>query len=89
MRLRYVGAALRTLREIRGYAVRGLAKRAGITAAMVSRYECGRGYPSLRTLFDVLTALDADLPIFQRAIEAAAEAERQRLALLDPPPSKR
>jgi len=88
MMLRYVGPGLRTLRELRGYTVRGLAERVGVTAAMISRYEGRHGYPSLRTVFDVLTALEVDLHVFQRAMEAAAEAERQRLALLDPPDTR-
>lgn len=80
--LRHVGEALRMLRKLRGYTVPDFAERIGTTAPVIYRYESGRGYPSLRTVFDVLTALETDLHAFQRALDAAAQEETTRQSLL-------
>jgi len=89
VRLRHVGAALRTLRLLRGEKACDLAARTGITRAMLSSYERNVHSPSLRTLFDLLTALEVDLYTFQRAIEAEFKVEQRRRALLDPPDTTR
>ena len=54
-----VGAALRYIRKERKLTQRQLARRAGITPAMVSGYERGERLPSLRSLSYLLAALSA------------------------------
>jgi len=61
MKLEKLGPALRTLRERRLWKQNELARRAGVTRAMVSAYEKGTRLPSLRTLSRLLEALGADL----------------------------
>jgi len=66
---RHIGPALRRLRQRRRLRQWQLAKRAGVTKAMVSSYERGRRLPSLRTLLLLLAALGADFGVLQRAID--------------------
>jgi len=65
----HIGPALRLLRQVRNLRQYQLAKRAGVTKAMVSAYERGRRLPSLRTLLLLLTALGADFGTLQRALD--------------------
>ncbi|HEX2163788.1 MAG TPA: helix-turn-helix transcriptional regulator [Thermoanaerobaculia bacterium] len=72
-----VGPALRRLRMQRGRRQFETAAAAGITKAMLSAYENGKRRPSLKTLDQILGALDADLGDLHLAIvrerrEAAA-----------------
>lgn len=68
-----VGPALRRIREVRGLTQRAVAKRAGLTPAMVSAYEKGHRLPSLRSLSYLLTALDAHLWHLERTARAIGE----------------
>ena len=61
LHLEKVGPALRRIRQERGLTQRDLAKRAGLTPAMVSSYERGKRLPSLRSLSYLLGALHAHL----------------------------
>ncbi|HXO30697.1 MAG TPA: helix-turn-helix transcriptional regulator [Thermoanaerobaculia bacterium] len=53
-----VGRALRRLRLDQDFLMKQVAGRAGITVSMLSRYEHGRGCPSLPNLVKILRALD-------------------------------
>ena len=55
---RQVGQALRRLRFERRMLGKQVASRADITRSMLSRYEHGRGGPSLPNLVKILRALD-------------------------------
>ena len=66
-----LGPALRLLRQKRGARQYELARRAGITKAMLSGYERGARLPSLRTLASVLDAQGAGFDNLHRAMECA------------------
>lgn len=59
-----LGEAIRTLREDRRWKQVKLAERAGISAAMLSKYERGSNTPSLATLGKILDALDIHFGAF-------------------------
>lgn len=61
MKAEDVGPALRRIRQHRQLTQRALAKRAGVTPAMVSAYERGKRLPSLRTLVLLVEALEVRL----------------------------
>ena len=63
-----VGAALRRLRLERRLRACSLAWRAGITPAMLSRYEHGQQHPSLPTLVKILRALDCSAEDFGKRL---------------------
>jgi len=65
----HIGPALRLLRQRRSLRQWQLARKAGVTKAMVSAYEKGRRLPSLRTLLLLLTALGADFGVLQQALD--------------------
>ena len=65
-----LGSALRRLRINRGLKQYEMAAAAGITKAMLSAYETGKRRPSLKTLSQLLEALDADLGDLHRALVA-------------------
>jgi transcriptional regulator with XRE-family HTH domain len=69
-----LGEAIRTLREDRRWSQIRLARRAGISAAMLSNYERGVRTPSLETFGKILDALEVHLGAFD-----------QRLGLFDDP----
>jgi transcriptional regulator with XRE-family HTH domain len=56
-----VGPVMREAREARDWTQRQLARRVGVTASAISRYETGAQQPSLRLLERVLTACGRDL----------------------------
>ncbi len=56
-----LGAALRRLRMHRALSQTDLARQAGITKAMLSKYERGRQQPALGTLERILDAMEARL----------------------------
>lgn len=62
--LRGVGVRLQGLRKRYGLSIRDLARKAGVSAAMLSYVERGQNSPSLATLQKVLAALDTDLAGF-------------------------
>lgn len=67
-----IGPALRRMRQRRGMQQKQLASRAGITPAMLSAFELRRRLPSIRTLANLLDALDARLLDLGRAVEQVA-----------------
>lgn len=52
-----IGERLRAARRRAGLTQRELAAKAGVSAMSISRYECGRRYPSGRTLLKITRAL--------------------------------
>lgn len=82
--LRFLGPALRLMRERRDMRQCDLAGRARITKAMLSAYERRRRLPSLRTLSKLLDALDARLLDLGRTVEEV-EAEAEAVARMFPP----
>ena len=52
------GAALRELRERKGFSQEGLALESGLDRTFVSMLERGLRQPSLETLFSIATTLD-------------------------------
>ena len=53
-----VGANLRRLRSMRGLSLERLARRAGVSRAMLSQTELGRSAPTINLLWKVARALD-------------------------------
>jgi transcriptional regulator with XRE-family HTH domain len=56
-----IGAALRDLREVRGFTARQLAEYAAVSPAMISRIENGQVSPSISTLNALSAALNVPL----------------------------
>lgn len=59
-----LGARVRTLRELYGFSQRELARRAGITNAMISMIEQNRVSPSIASLKKVLSGFPLSLSEF-------------------------
>ncbi len=53
----WLGERLRAERVRRGVSVRGLARRVGVSASMISQIETARSRPSVRTLYAITEAL--------------------------------
>lgn len=67
---RLAGQGLRALRTKRGWSADELARRARVTADLVSTYEQARlRYPELEAWWRMTTALGVDLLLFLQAIE--------------------
>ena len=62
-----VGKRIKEHRESRGFSVRGLADKAGLSPSMISQIECGKVDPSLSTLRTL--ALTLDVPMFFLVLE--------------------
>jgi transcriptional regulator with XRE-family HTH domain len=76
--LRFLGPALRLMRQRRDMRQCDLAGRARITKAMLSRYERRRQYPSLPTLSKLLDALYATLADLGEAVAYVERESQQR-----------
>lgn len=74
-RLDGMGRALRLLRLRRGRRQYQVAAAAGITKAMLSAYETGKRLPSLKTLGNLLDALEADLADLHHALVAGRQED--------------
>lgn len=61
MDVRFVPQALRRVRQATGLLQVDVAKRSGLTRAMVSAYEAGKSIPSVRSLSVYLGAIGRDL----------------------------
>lgn len=82
--LENVGDHLKSLRLMRKYSMRKLAKVAGVTVSYVSDLEAGKLSPTLATLRKLLLALDTDLGRFFNEADAELgshvfQAERMRV----------
>lgn len=66
---RIVGDVLRDVRRKKGYSQHILAERAGYHRNFIGQLERGEKSPSLRTLFDLVEALETTPSRFIRAIE--------------------
>lgn len=66
-----LGEVIRTLREERGWNQGQLARRAGISVAMVSNYERGVRTPSLKTLGEIFDALEIRLGPLDNRLDVA------------------
>lgn len=78
--LERLGPALRLLRLRRGVLQVDLARRAGITKAMLSGYERGARLPSLRSLAAVLDAQGFDFETLHRALVCVRRRQAKRRA---------
>jgi len=65
------GAAVRQLREQRGWTLRKLATRSGLSPAYVSIVERGGNVPSLTTVLDLIEVLGGDIAEVMRELSAA------------------
>ena len=65
------GAILRRLREQRGWTLRKLATRSGMSAAYVSIVERGGNVPSLTTVLELVEVLGGDIAEVMRELAAA------------------
>ncbi|GAA5034148.1 hypothetical protein GCM10023317_86590 [Actinopolymorpha pittospori] len=67
-----LGAAVRQLREQRGWSQRELAEAAGMTQSAVARFEAGGTVPTLPILERIARALDVELAVHFRPRPSAA-----------------
>jgi transcriptional regulator with XRE-family HTH domain len=65
------GAILRRLREQRGWTLRKLATRSGLSPAYVSIVERGGNVPSLTTVLELIEVLGGDIAEVMRELSAA------------------
>jgi transcriptional regulator with XRE-family HTH domain len=65
------GVILRQLREQRGWTLRKLATRAGLSAIYVSILERGGNVPSLTTVLELIEVLGGDIGDVMRELSAA------------------
>src|SRR5215813_3192078 len=61
---RVIGEKLRAARQNAGISLRELAKKADISASMLSQIETGKAYPSVRSIYDIAAALDLPVDYF-------------------------
>ncbi len=69
-----LGSRLRLARELAGESVRGLARRVGVSASLVSQIELGRVQPSVGTLYSISNELGISLDDLFRDGEPDAPA---------------
>lgn len=63
---KHIGAAIRRRRRALGLTQAQLGERASVRQATISTVESGEASTQLRTLFDILAALDLELAIRER-----------------------
>lgn len=61
---RAIGEKLREVRQAQKMSLRELAKKADISASMLSQIETGKVFPSVRSLYDIATALGVSVDHF-------------------------
>jgi transcriptional regulator with XRE-family HTH domain len=61
---RIIGEKLRAARLNAGISLRELAKKAEMSASMLSQIETGKAYPSVRSIYDIAAALDLPVDYF-------------------------
>ena len=64
MKAELVATKIRELRETRGYSMRELAKKAGVSVSFLSSIETAKSSPTLAMLMKILEALDTTVPEF-------------------------
>jgi len=69
-----LGEAIRRTRRSRKLSLRAVAKRAGVTAGLVSQIENGRVTPSVETLFALAAALDVPVAHFFDSSNASSDS---------------
>jgi len=70
---------LKTLRSARGVSQMELSQRTGIAVAALSRIECGKRNPTLKTLCTILSALGYELNVIDKEGAAPQPAPRPLL----------
>lgn len=78
---RVIGEKLRAIRQSQKISLRELAKRANISASMLSQIETGKAYPSVRSIYNIAAALD--LPVdyfFPEQENSAAQTNEESFA---------
>lgn len=61
---RAIGEKLRTVRQHRRISLRDLARKADISASMLSQIETGKAFPSVRSIYSIAAALDVPVDYF-------------------------
>lgn len=61
---RIIGEKLRAVRQSQHISLRELARRANISASMLSQIETGKAYPSVRSVYSIASALDLPVDYF-------------------------
>src|SRR5512147_2522791 len=76
---RVIGEKLREARQNAGISLRELAKKADISASMLSQIETGKAYPSVRSIYDIAAALDLPVDYFfpEQDTEHASQRDPQ------------
>jgi transcriptional regulator with XRE-family HTH domain len=72
------GAILRRIREERGWTLRKLGTRAGLTPTYVSILEQGENVPSLSTVLELIEVLGGDISEVMRELAAARTTPLKR-----------
>jgi transcriptional regulator with XRE-family HTH domain/quercetin dioxygenase-like cupin family protein len=62
--VRLIGEKLRGARQQRRMSLRELAGRANMSASMLSQIETGKAYPSVRSIYNIASALDLPIDYF-------------------------
>lgn len=71
--------AIRRMRKLQGLSQIDLAKKAGVTQAMISRVERGSHHTEFGTVISLLAALNADLLVTNRLTSKKDEADLEGL----------
>ena len=74
------GRVVRRLRNQRGWTIRKLATRAGMTAAYLGILEQGGNVPSLSTVLELIEVLNGDIGAVMTELSAARNAPATRSA---------
>jgi len=61
---RVIGEKLRAARQNAGISLRELARKAEMSASMLSQIETGKAYPSVRSIYDIAAALNLPVDYF-------------------------
>jgi transcriptional regulator with XRE-family HTH domain len=73
-----LGLQIRELRLGKGIALRELAKRAGVSASLLSQIERGKGAPSVKTLYALVDALEVPIAqVFEPRLSPAVSLRQQ------------
>jgi Zn-dependent peptidase ImmA (M78 family)/transcriptional regulator with XRE-family HTH domain len=73
-----IGERIKQARKAAGLSLRALAKRTGVTAMAISKYETGKSTPSSRVLLDLSKALGVRIEYFFRPIKIELQEIQHR-----------